>query len=37
MGPNKADLHANELLEARSEMLKLPAQHRRPEGERDIQ
>jgi transposase len=34
--PNKADQHANELVEAKSEILKLRAQLRRTEEERDI-
>ena len=34
--PNKTDAHAQELLEARSEILKLRAQLRRTEEERDI-
>jgi transposase len=34
--PNKADQHANELIEAKSEILKLRAQLRRTEEERDI-
>ena len=34
--PNKADQHASELVEAKSEILKLRAQLRRTEEERDI-
>ena len=34
--PNKADQHANELVEAKSEILKLRAQLRRTKEERDI-
>lgn len=34
--PDKAEKHANELLEAKSEILKLRAQLRRTEEERDI-
>jgi transposase len=34
--PNKAEQHASELVEARSEILKLRAQLRRTEEERDI-
>lgn len=34
--PNKAGQHANELIEAKSEILKLRAQLRRTEEERDI-
>lgn len=34
--PNKAEQHASELLEAKSEILKLRAQLRRTEEERDI-
>jgi transposase len=34
--PNKTDQHVNELVEAKSEILKLRAQLRRTEEERDI-
>jgi transposase len=34
--PNKTEQHANELVEAKSEILKLRAQLRRAEEERDI-
>jgi transposase len=34
--PSKVDQHASELVEARSEILKLRAQLRRTEEERDI-